>query len=105
MAGLKDAQDGIARDDADDASAGNYRHLLHADCAHAIEQGKRGFLRRSPMKFVLGEHDGLHRSYIPILLRHGVQRFGRNQPDELIARNHQVRAAPRAYHFAGIVFE
>src|SRR6266699_1269854 len=38
-AGLQYVEDGIARDEADNVSAGNHGHLLHADVAHTVKQG------------------------------------------------------------------
>src|ERR1700687_1619127 len=80
-AGLQNMKDRVARDDADNASTGDHGHLLHADVAHAVEQGKRGLFGRGPVKFFLGQQNGLHRSDIPILLRHRVERLRGHKSD------------------------
>ncbi len=54
---------------------------------------------------VLGEHHRLHRGDVPILLRDRMQRLGRHESHQLFMRDHQMRAAARAHHFPGIVFQ
>ncbi len=95
----------IARDDADNASAGDHGHLLHADGAHAVEQRERGFFRRGPVEFFLGQHDGLHGGNFPIMLRHRMERLRGHQSDQLFVRDHQMSPASRAKNFPRVVLE
>src|ERR1700739_1845152 len=102
---LQDAEDRIARHDADDAAAGDDGDLLHADVAHAVEQGKRRLFGCRPLKLALGKHHSLHGSHVPIVLGYAGKRLCGHQTYELVARKYQVRSAACAQHFARVVFQ
>ena len=77
-AGLDNAEDGVAADDADDVGAVVGRtaddwHLIDVGGEEALEQALERFVLRGPEDAVARNHYALHGIVFPLVARDGVQ--------------------------------
>src|SRR5204863_73134 len=98
---LHHAEDGIARDDANNLRraflrAAHHGHLVHVRAQEPFQQTQEWFFRRRPQNFLPRDHGGLDGVVGPLVARNRVEGVDIHHPDEAVVVDHQVAAAAGA---------